>query len=166
MDIYEFFAKHGIDFQRYDHPAVYTVQEAKRLVPPMPGAKTKNLFLRDRPGKRHFLVVLGYEKSADLKALTKLLNVSKLGFASPERLQRHLGVEPGAVSVLGLVNDREHVVEAIIDRAIWEAKAISAHPLVNTSTLVIQHEGLARFMAATGHEPRVMNVPGRKVKQK
>jgi Ala-tRNA(Pro) deacylase len=161
MDIYAFFAEHGIEYQRFDHPAVYTVEEAKRLVPPMPGAKTKNLFLRNRSGKRHFLVVIGYDKAADLKALTKTLGVSKLGFASPERLLRYLGVEPGAVSILGLLNDRGHAVEVVVDRAIWEAKAISAHPLVNTSTLVLSHEGLARFLEATGHQPRLLNVPAK-----
>lgn len=161
MDIYEFFAEHGIAYERYDHPAVYTVEQAKRLVPPMPGAKTKNLFLRNRNGHRHYLVVVGYDKAVDLKGLTQALGESKLGFASPERLQRYLGVEPGAVSILGLLSDREHAVKVIVDQAIWEAPAISAHPLVNTSTLVIQHAGLARFLEATGHQPHIMNVPAR-----
>ena len=93
MDIYQFFADHGIEYERHNHPPVFTVEEALRLVPPLPAAKTKNLFLRDRKGKRHFLVVVGYEKAVDLKALTSLLGVSKLGFASPQRLKRYLGID-------------------------------------------------------------------------
>ncbi len=161
MDIYAFLDAHGVHYRRYDHPAVYTVEQARRLAPPMPGTKTKNLFLRNRNGRQHYLVVVGYDKAVDLKALTRALEERKLGFASPERLRRHLGVEPGAVSILGLVNDTAHAVRLVIDREVWEAEAVSAHPLVNTSTLVLSHTDLERFLAATGHQPRVMDVPGR-----
>jgi Ala-tRNA(Pro) deacylase len=84
MDIYQFLADHDIEYERHDHPPVFTCEEAIRLVPPLPAAKTKNLFLRDRKGGRHFLVAVGYEKAVDLKALASLLGVSKLGFASAE----------------------------------------------------------------------------------
>jgi Ala-tRNA(Pro) deacylase len=161
LDIYDFLEANAISFTRQDHPAVYTVEEARRLVPPLPGAKTKNLFLRDRKGKRHFLVVVGYEKTVDLKSLTSILGVSKLGFGSPQRLQRHLGVEPGAVSLLGLVNDTDHAVELIVDRSVWGARSLQCHPLVNTSTLVISDTGLRCFLEATGHQPRVLDVPDR-----
>src|SRR3989339_66163 len=103
-DIEAFLTDHGIPFQRFDHPAVFTCEQAERIAPPMPGTHTKNLFLRDRKGARHLLVVVGYEKNVDLKALTALIGVDKLSFASPERLKTYLGVEPGAVSLLGLVN--------------------------------------------------------------
>jgi Ala-tRNA(Pro) deacylase len=160
-DIYQFLAQNEIEYQRQDHPAVFTCEEALRLVPPLPGAKTKNLFLRDRKGRRHFLVVVGYEKAVDLKSLTALLGVSKLGFASAERLQRYLGVEPGSVSMLGVLNDLNGEVELIVDRELWEAKAFQCHPLVNTSTLVISRDHLQRFFKATGHQVRLLDVPSR-----
>ena len=69
MDIYEFFSEHGVDFERHDHPPVFTVEEAVRLVPELPAAHTKNLFLRDKKGRRHVLVVVGYDKTVDLKGL-------------------------------------------------------------------------------------------------
>jgi Ala-tRNA(Pro) deacylase len=140
---------------------VFTVEEALRLVPPLPGAKTKNLFLRDRKGLRHFLVVVGYGKAVDLKALTSLLGVSKLGFASPARLQRYLGVTPGAVSIMGVVNDSHREVEVIVDKDLWDARAFQCHPLVNTSTLVISRDHLQRFLDATGHQVHVLDVPSR-----
>lgn len=161
IEIYEFLASHGIDYTRQDHPAVFTVEESRRLVPALPGAKTKNLFLRDRHGQRHFLVVVGHEKSVDLKALTSVVGVSKLGFASPQRLQRYLGVEPGAVSLLGVMNDTNREVEVILDRPLWAADAFQCHPLVNTSTLVISRDNLLRFLHATGHTVHVLDVPGR-----
>lgn len=162
VDIYQFLAEHGIKYERYDHPPVFTVEEAKRLVPSLPAARTKNLFLRDRKGQRHFLVVVGHEKAVGLKALASLLGVSKLGFASPARLQRYLGVEPGAVSILGVMNDLNREVEIVVDRELWEAEALACHPLVNTSTLVISQAGLVRFLEATGHQVQVLDVPGRR----
>jgi Ala-tRNA(Pro) deacylase len=161
MDILRFLDEQGIAYERCDHPAVFTVEEADRLVPPLVGTKTKNLFLRDARGRRHFLVVLPSEKTADLKALAPLLGQKKLSFASPERLRRHLGIEPGAVSILGIVNDRENLVQVVVDPAVWNAGALQCHPLVNTATLVISGEGIRRFLEATGHAPRVLEVPAR-----
>ena len=162
MDIYEFFDSNNISYERHDHPAVYTVEEANRLVPRLPGAKTKNLFVRDKKGDRHLLVVVSHEKSVDMKALGSLLGTTKLSLASPDRLKKHLGVEPGAVSLLGLYNDREEgVVEIVVDRKVWDAKALTCHPLVNTSTLVMPMDDVRKFLELTGHEPSVHTVPSR-----
>ena len=160
-NIESFLTSNGIAFERFEHPAVFTCEQAEELTPDMPGTHTKNLFLRDRKGKRNILVVVGFEKSADLKALKDVLNVDKLSFASPERLKKYLGVDPGAVSVLGLMNDNDCEVEVIFDESVWNADSIQAHPLVNTATMVISHEGLEKFLEVTGHECKVIDVPGR-----
>jgi Ala-tRNA(Pro) deacylase len=157
----EFLRRHGIEAERHEHPAVMTVEESERLVPKLPGAKTKNLFLRDKKGARHLLVTVPHDLAVDLKVLGSTLGVDRLGFASPDRLMKHLGVTPGSVSLLGLVNDAEHAVEFVIDRGLWEAAAVHAHPLVNTATMVIPHAQLERFLAATGHSPRIVEIPGR-----
>ena len=156
----EFLARHGIHAERHEHPPVMTVEESERLVPTLPGAKTKNLFLRDKKGVRHFLVTVRHDLAVDLDALAGVLGLNRLGFASPERLEKYLGTKPGAVSLLGLMNDAEHAVEFVIDRALWDASAVHAHPLVNSATMVIPHGQLERFLAATGHQPRVIEVPG------
>jgi Ala-tRNA(Pro) deacylase len=70
VDIYRFLARHDIEHERHDHPPVFTCEEGSRLVPDLPATRTKNLFLRDRKGRRHFLVVVGYERAVDLKALS------------------------------------------------------------------------------------------------
>ena len=162
MDIYRFLREHGIDYERYNHPAVFTVEEALRLVPSLPAAKTKNLFLKDRKGRRHFLVVVGYEKQVDLKALASVCGMGRLQLDSPDRLKRCLGVDPGAVSVLGLANDPDGAVEVVVDEALWEVATFQCHPLVNTSTLVISKVGLERFLDATGHAVRVLDVPSKR----
>ena len=155
----EFLHAHGLAPERHEHPAVMTVEESERLVPPLPGAKTKNLFLRDKKGARHFLVTVPHDLPVDLNALGAELRVGRLGFASAERLLERLGITPGSVSLLALCNDRAHAVEFVIDRRLWEASAVQAHPLVNTATMVIPHAELARFLEATGHAPRVIDVP-------
>ena len=161
MDLTAFLDAHRIDAHRVEHAAVMTVEESERLVPPMPGAKTKNLFLRDKKGTRHFLVTVPHDVTVDLGALGVDIGAGRLGFASAERLQRHLGITPGSVSLLALVNDRAHAVEFVIDRRLWSAEAVHAHPLVNTATLVIAHDELERFLAATGHAPRIVDIAGR-----
>ena len=159
MDLDAFLRDHGIAATCHSHPPVMTVEESERLVPKLPGAKTKNLFLRDKKGARHLLVTVRHDLPVDLNALGSALDAGRLGFASPERLAKHLGVTPGSVSLLALVNDTAGAVEFVIDRALWDAPAVQAHPLVNDATMVIAHAELERFLAATGHAPRVIDVP-------
>lgn len=150
---------HGIAPVTHSHQPVMTVAEAEQLLQPLPGAMTKNLFLRDPKGRRHFLVTVPHTFAVDLAALGELLAAGRLGFASPERLQRHLGITPGSVSLLALVNDQAHAVEFVIDRTLWEADFVHAHPLRNDATMLVSHADLERLLAATGHEPRVIKVP-------
>jgi Ala-tRNA(Pro) deacylase len=149
----------GVAYARVDHPAVFTVEQSEALVPPMAGARTKNLFLRDKKGGRHLLLVAAHDKRVDLKRLGEQLQAKGLMFASDARLRHHLGVTPGAVSILALVNDTAHAVELHVDRDVWAASAILAHPLVNTATLALARADLERFLRDTGHPPQVIDVP-------
>ena len=158
-DIYEFLDAHGIAYQRCDHPAVFTVAEVKLHVPPLDGVHTKNLFLRDKKGRRHVLVVVGADTPVDIRALSGLLGLDHLSFGSAERLKKYLGIDPGAVSLLALLNDTSGEVGVCVDRKLWGADALQCHPLVNTTTLVIARDGIERFLAATGHTARVLDVP-------
>lgn len=158
MDIFEFLDAHGIAAERHSHAPVMTVEESLRLVPKLRGLKTKNLFLRDKKGRRHVLVTVPHDRAVDLDALGASLEANKLGFASAERLLAHLGIRPGSVSLLALFNDKAHAVEFVIDRRLWDADAVQAHPLVNSETLVLEHADLERFLAATGHQARVIDV--------
>ena len=162
MDLAAFFAHHAIEAKRFEHSPVMTVEESKRLVPDLPGAKTKNLFVRDKKGLRHILVTVPHDLAVDLNSLGLLLGAGRLGFASPERLRKYLGITPGSVSLLALVNDAAHAVEFVLDRHLWEADAVQAHPLVNDATMVLPHAQLQRFLAATGHVAHVVDVPGKR----
>lgn len=146
----------GISFERYDHAPVFTCEEAEAAVPDTGAVHTKNLFLRDKRGRRHVLLVTTCATVVNVKLFAKQVDADNLSFASPERLMRYLGVTPGSVTVLGLVNDTEHAVEVVIDEVVWRAPRLHAHPLVNSSTLVLAHDGLARFLEHTDHAPRVL----------
>ena len=152
-------AAHGVHYQRRDHPAVFTCDEADRHVQGLVGARTKNLFLRDRKGRRHFLLVIRPEQTIDLAALGERLGARGVGFASPQRLQRHLGVAAGAVSMLALLNDRSNAVEPIVDAALWASDSFLCHPLINTVTLVIRRNDLQALLARSGHSVRAMTLP-------
>jgi Ala-tRNA(Pro) deacylase len=154
----------GVMYRRFDHPAVFTCDEAARLVPAeATGVHTKNLFLRDKKGRRHWLLVTQCETTVDLKLLAPAIGADNLSLGSPDRLLRHLGVIPGAVTVLALVNDPDRRVELVVDREIWQAPEWRSHPLVNTATLVLPWPAVERFLATTGHSPRVVDVPARAV---
>jgi len=160
VDIYQILAEHQIKYQRCDHPPVFTVEEARRLTPSLPGAKTKNLFICDDKGKKHFLVVLEAAKRIQLKKLARVLNVKKVRLASPARLERFLGVTPGAVSLLAVVNDHNQSVEVVMDADLWRrSDAFLCHPLVNTSTLSISRRNIERLLRHTGHPVRLLDLP-------
>ena len=158
--LFELLNSHQIPYQRVDHPPVYTCEEARVLVPPIDGAETKNLFLRDEKGRRHFLVSVPAAKSVNLKQLGAVLEVKGLSFASAERLKKFLGIEPGAVTLLAVVNDVDGHVEVVVDGELWREESILCHPLLNTSTLSLRREDLERFFEVVKHLPRVVDISG------
>ena len=157
--IYQFLEGHAIGYERFDHPPVYTVKDVKHHTPNLPGKRTKNLFLRDKKGERHLLVSVPAEKRVDIKKLPTVLGTTRLSFGSPDRLKKYLGIDPGAVSILAIINDPDKDVEVFIDSELWASEAYQYHPLVNTSTLAITHDDLKRFLEKTGHAFRIIDVP-------
>jgi Ala-tRNA(Pro) deacylase len=149
----------GLDHQVVEHAPVFTIDDALALGPLIAGAMTKNVFLRDAKGLRHFLVVMPHDRRADLQALAHMLSASKLSMGSPERLLKHLGITPGAVSVFAVINDAGAAVQLIVDAAIWRAERIQAHPLRNTATVSLSHAALEAFLEHTAHPAQVMQVP-------
>ena len=151
-ELLEFLGAHGFVFQRIEHPAVFTCAEAELHRPAQPAVSTKNLFLCDKKARRFFLAVTACEKTVKLDSLAKQLGVANVRFASEENLMRLLGVTRGSVTMMGLANDVEHVVELWIDAEIWQSEYFLSHPLVNTATLILSKAELERFFALTGHE--------------
>lgn len=157
--LWDLFAQQNWAFEAVEHDPVFTIDEALAAVPHLGGMKTKNVFVRDGKGQRHILVIVPHDRRVDMAELGRQLPATRLSMASPDRLQRHLGVTPGAVSIFAVVNDRDHAVELVVDEAVWAAAKVQGHPLRNTATMAVPHAALAAFLAHTGHPPRVMRVP-------
>ena len=140
------------EYQRVEHPAVFTCEEAETHRPDVPATSTKNLFLCDKKARRFFLAVTSCEKTVKLDSLASQLGIPHLRFGSEENLFRLLGVTRGSVTMMGLVHDTEHVVDLWIDKEIWGNEYFLSHPLVNTATLILAKAELKRFFALIGHE--------------
>lgn len=148
----------GVAVQTVDHPPVFTVEEAARYKGSLPGAHTKNLFLRDRQGKRMWLVCVLAEREVDLQALPPRIGAKpRLSFGSEDRMMRYLGISPGAVSPFAIINDHGGDVQVVLDRALLEGDIVNLHPLDNAKTTAIAPADLLRFLEAERHPPIVLD---------
>ena len=148
----------GIRYERVDHPPVFTVEEAVPYWRGIDATHCKNLFLRNKKGNRHYLVVVAHDKAVDLRRLAGQVGDDRLSFASPERLAAHLGLTPGAVSPFGLINDTAHAVQVVVDSEVRAARRVAFHPNANTSTLALSEADFERFLVFTGHALRTVRL--------
>lgn len=148
----------GLACRTVEHVPVFTVEQAKEHRGLLPGHHIKNLFLRNKKAAM-WLVVALEDRAIDLKRLGEVLGAGRLSFGSPERLRRHLGVEPGSVTPFAVINDPDHQVRLVLDRGLVEGGPVNAHPLVNTMTTAISVADLRRFFEATGHDPQWLDFP-------
>ena len=147
----------GIAARTVDHPPVFTVEEAARYKGDLPGAHTKNLFLRDKPGKKMWLVCALADRAIDLRELPPRIDAKpRLSFGSPERLMKFLGVTPGAVSPFAIINDVGKTVQVVLDRALLDAEIVNLHPLDNAKTTAIRPADLLTFLGAEHHPPLLL----------
>jgi Ala-tRNA(Pro) deacylase len=154
--VYDILKALGISYTSHSHPPVYTVEDVEKHWHAITGAHCKNLFLRNKKGNRHYLVVVQTKKTVDLKSLSARLGADRLSFASPDRLRRYLGLEPGSVSPFGLINDKENKVEVVVERDLQDAKRVNFHPNVNTATVGLSYEDFEKFLEWSGNKIRFL----------
>jgi Ala-tRNA(Pro) deacylase len=142
----------GIATETVWHEPVFTVEEAQAKRGELPGTHCKCLFLRDKKGAL-WLAVVEESRRVDLKALAARLGADRFSFGSPDRLMRHLAVEPGSVTPFALINDAAGEVRVALDATMMAGGTLYYHPLTNRATTRISAADLLRFIAATGHEP-------------
>lgn len=147
----------GIAQRTVDHPPLFTVEQSKALRGELPGGHTKNLFLRNKKGAM-WLVTSLEDRPLDLKKLGELLGGGRLSFGSAERLMRHLGVVPGAVTPMAIVNDPEGAVTLVLDAGLLERDPVNVHPLTNDRTMALASADLIRFAEAVGHPPQIVDL--------
>ena len=150
-------AELGIAAATVEHAAVFTVAASTELERTIPGGHTKNLFLKDKKGQL-FLVVALHDAVIDLRYLHKPLGSGRLSFGSGELLEEVLGVTPGSVTPLALINDRARRVTVVLDHVMMQSDRLNFHPLENTATTGIARDDLLRFIRACGHEPLIMDI--------
>ena len=156
-ELFERLAAMGIATTTAEHPAAFTVTDSSAIACDLPGAHTKNLFLKDEDGSL-VLVVAQSETKVDLKALAKRLGMGRFSFGKPELLMTNLGVTPGSVTAFAIANDTAKRVKMVIDQALMAYDSLNCHPLENTATTNIARDDLLRFIRSTGHEPRIMTL--------
>ena len=147
----------GIQSSSVMHAPVFTVEEAKALRGELAGGHIKNLFLRNKKGAM-WLVVCQEDRQIDLKALGERLGAGRLSFGSAERLMRHLGVLPGAVTPFAAINDKTGEVKVVIDKSVLAEAPVNAHPLTNDMTTALEPGDLIRFLEAEGHAPEILDL--------
>jgi Ala-tRNA(Pro) deacylase len=153
-DLFAFLDRLGIAHQTVRHPPLFTVEQSQALRGTIAGGHTKNLFLRDK-GNRVFLVVAPEDAHLDLKTLHHRLGAGRFSFGSADLMRELLGVEPGAVTPFGVMNDTALRVNVVLDAGMMRNAVLNYHPLANTMTTSIAREDLIKFLEATGHTPRI-----------
>ncbi len=141
----------NISYEIHEHPPLPTIEEALKHWKDIDATHCKNLFFRNHKGNRHYLVIIDHRQTLGIHDLEKRLKQGKLSFASEKRMKKYLGINPGSVSVFGLINDEENHVHVFLDKNLKNAKMISFHPNDNTATLVISFEDFERFLEESGN---------------
>lgn len=159
--VLNYLRQHDIPFDCYNHPEGKSIEEAKRWWRNDGSMHCKNIFLRNHKGNRHYLVCFDCDHDLDIHDLEARLKASlqsqglpscgKLSFASPERMMKYLGLEPGSVSPFGLINDSENHVHLFLDTHLQDAETMSFHPNDCRGTVVIKREYFERYLSFVGN---------------
>ena len=143
--------KNNITHSWYTHTEAPTIEIARQHWQKDGSKHCKNLFFRNHKGNRHYLVVLDCERDLDIHDLEKRLHQGKLSFASPQRMEKYLGLQPGSVSPFGLINDTENHVHLFLDENLQNEQSLSFHPNDNHATVVISNEEFMRYLSLVGN---------------
>lgn len=149
----------NIAYERTEHKAVFNMAEAAQLSLPHPEAEAKNLFVRDEKKRNYYMITIKGNKRVDLKAFRQAQGIRPLSFASEEDLMELLGLIPGAVTPLGLLNDAQKRVKLFLDQSFLDPPGlIGVHPNDNTATLWLKAEDLIRFLREQGCDTQLFSL--------
>ena len=157
---YDFLDKLEIDYMQADHEPTMTMEACQAVDAALGTAMCKNLFLCNRQQTDFYILLMPGDKVFKTKDLSAQLGVSRLSFASGESMEEFLDITPGSLSVLGLMNDKNHRVRLVIDKPVLDDEYIGVHPCINTSSLRLKTSDLLeKIIPAMGHEPTVVELP-------
>ncbi len=151
----------GISYQRTDHEATDTMEECNKIDAVLGVVICKNLFLCNKQATKFYLLMMPGDKVFKTKEVSHQIGSSRLSFASPEDMIKHLGLEPGSVSIMGLMNDLDDSVQLLIDEDVLKDEYLGCHPCVNTSSLKIRTlDIIEKFFPAVKHEYTTVRLTG------
>ena len=156
---YDFLDKLGIEYQRIDHEAAFTMEFCEEIDKTLGATICKNLFLCNRQKTDFYLLMIPGDKTFKTKELSHQIGSARLSFASPQDMEKYLDITPGSVSVLGLMNDTSHDVHVSIDKELLSDEYLGCHPCINTSSLKIKMSDIfEKFLLYTGHEATIVEL--------
>lgn len=160
LRVYNLLDQLSIEYERTDHEEANTMEACNEIDEVLGTLICKNLFLCNRQQTQFYLLMMPGEKTFKTKDLSKQINSARLSFASPEHMEQYLDIKPGAVSIMGLMNDKESKVQLLIDQAVVNEEYIGCHPCVSTSSLKIKtRDILEKFLPGVNHTPIMVNLP-------
>ncbi|MCH5345244.1 MAG: prolyl-tRNA synthetase associated domain-containing protein [Acetatifactor sp.] len=158
--VYDLLDQLGISYERTDHDPADTMEACNEIDRVLNTMICKNLFLCNRQKTDFYLLMMPGDKPFKTKDLSKQIGTARLSFADPEHMEEYLHIKPGAVSIMGLMNDVENQVQLLIDKPVVESEYLGCHPCVNTSSLKMRTQDvLKRFLSAVHHEPIIVDLP-------
>ena len=157
---YDLLDRLGVEFQRIDHEAAMTMEACVEIDKVLDATICKNLLLCNRQCTAFYLLMIPGDKVFKTSVLSKEIGSSRLSFAKPEYMLEHLDITPGSVSVLGLMNDKDHHVELLMDEDVLKGEYFGCHPCINTSSLRIKTSDLMeKIIPAMDHPARIVTLP-------
>lgn len=158
--VYDLLDELGIEYQRVDHEEANTMEACAEVDKLLGVTICRNIFLCNRQQTDFYLLLIEADKIFKTKYLSAQLGTSRLSFAPPEYMEAFLDIKPGAVSVMGLMNDHEKRVKLVMDKSIYESDEIGCHPCVSTASLRMKTSDILEiFLPSTGHDVTVVDLP-------
>lgn len=158
--VYDLLDSLGIEYERTDHEEANTMEACNEIDKVLDVIICKNLFLCNRQETQFYLLMMPGEKPFKTKNISKQIGSARLSFGKAEFMEEYLNIKPGAVSIMGLMNDTEKHVQLLIDKPVLESEYIGCHPCVSTTSLKIKTKDvIEKFIPAVGHEPIIVDLP-------
>ncbi len=158
--VYDFLDDLGIEYYRTDHKEANTMEVCREIDKILDTIICKNLFLCNRQKTEFYLLMMPGDKPFKTKDITKQIGCARLSFAGAEYMEEFLDIQPGAVSIMGLMNDRDNRVQLLIDKPVVENESLGCHPCVSTSSLKFKTADiLEKFLPAVHHKPIIVDMP-------
>lgn len=160
IKVYDLLDRLGIEYERTDHEEANTMEACNEIDKILDVIICKNLFLCNRQETQFYLLMMPGDKPFKTKDLSKQIGSARLSFGKAEYMEKYLNIKPGAVSIMGLMNDTEHHIQLLMDKPVAESEYLGCHPCVSTSSLKLKtRDVLDKFLPAVGHEPIVVDLP-------